>query len=263
MAKLKAGPLESLDGIPEPYHELYEKTDEGFVLSGIDDTDFKSRIKEFRENNINLNEQLKTATKDLERYKDIDPEQYKKLLEIKQRIESDEEARMIAEGKLEEVLERRTEALRADLGTRAEKAEERAQKFEEDARRYRQQVNEFRIGQAFQTSLEKSKHQIQKGAHKDVMNRIHAIFRMDDKDTIRAYEPDGKTPKYGKDGKEMTFDEAIEDLVQEAPFLFVGSRGGGAEGGNYSRSDQEMLNETDPLAFGRNAEKIAKTKIRP
>jgi hypothetical protein len=66
----------------------------------------------------------------------------------------------------------------------------------------------------------------------DLAARARAVFRLED-GIPKAYEPDGQTPKLGRDGvSPLTLDEWVEGLAAEAPHLFAENSGGGAHGGN-------------------------------
>jgi hypothetical protein len=64
----------------------------------------------------------------------------------------------------------------------------------------------------------------------DITGRARSVFRLVN-GAPRAFEPDGQTVRYGKDGvTPMTFEEWVDTQVSDAPHLFESNAGGGAAG---------------------------------
>ena len=64
----------------------------------------------------------------------------------------------------------------------------------------------------------------------DITARARTVFRLVN-GAPRAFEADGQTVRYGKDGvTPMTLEEWVEQQVADAPHLFESNAGGGAAG---------------------------------
>ena len=64
----------------------------------------------------------------------------------------------------------------------------------------------------------------------DITARARTVFKLVN-GAPQAFEPDGKTVRYGKDGiTPMTLEEWVDAQVSDAPHLFESNAGGGAAG---------------------------------
>lgn len=255
--RLKAS-VESLDGIPEAYHELYEQTDDGYVFVGVDDADFLQRLAEFRNNNTDLKKARDELQEQLAKFKDIDPEKYKELKELQDRLDQDEEAKKIAEGKIDEVVNARTEKLRADLQGKIEALEKALTEEKTKNETITVELGKTRISSFVNERLEELKFKPRAGAMSDILGRVHNKFSLspeNSKDVIPV-GVDGKR-NFGKDGKDLSMDEFLTDLTEHASFLFEPGAGGGAGGGDGETGGKPTVDRKDAAAFGANLEKIA------
>ncbi|MFL4375769.1 hypothetical protein RJ730_16825, partial [Acinetobacter baumannii] len=125
--------VDSLDDVKEEYRGLYVEEDGKFRLDldGYEDPKgLKSALQSERDAAKNAKLELQKLQKQFE---GIDPEIVKKVFA---QIDQDEEAKLIAEGKVNEVIQKRTEKMREEHEKllkaekeRADKAEAYAQKF--------------------------------------------------------------------------------------------------------------------------------------
>jgi hypothetical protein len=206
--------FKSKDEIPAEQQALYVERDGAWMLD-VDGVVDKSKLDEFRANNIALSNQLADHKK---RFEGIDPEQVRKLAEEKQRLE---EAQQLKGGEVEKVVEGRLKSAKTEWDKQfAAVATERDSLT---ARLTAIQIDQGVITVATRRGLRPT-------AIPDITARARTVFRLVD-GAPRAYEADGQTVRVGKDRiTPMTLDEWVEQQVADAPHLFESNAGGGAAG---------------------------------
>jgi hypothetical protein len=230
----------SRDEIPADQQALYVERDGAFMLD-VDGAVDKSKLEEFRANNITLANQLAEQKK---RFEGIDPDAVRKL----------EEQQALASGQVEKVIETRLKSAKADLDRQY--AGITAERDSLNARLTAIQIDQGVTASATRRGLRPT-------AIPDITARARTVFRLLD-GAPRAYEADGQTVRVGKDGiAPMTLDEWVDQQVADAPHLFESNAGGGAAGngsggaGNrsvknpfrketWNLTEQMKLQKTDP-----------------
>ena len=238
----------SKEQIPAEHTALYVERDGAFVLDAEGAVD-KSRVDEFRTNNLALKKQLDELAA---RYEGIDPDAVKTLLADKARLEDE---KLIKDGEVEKLVEKRTKAVLGEMEKRLQGAEQQASALS---------------GQLLEKEIERNvveaatKLGLRASAIPDIKARARSVFKISG-GAVAAVEADGATPLYGKDGATpLTFDEWVARQVVDAPHLFESSAGGGAVGngsggvGNrsgknpfrrgpdWNLTEQMRLQKTDP-----------------
>ena len=244
---------DSLKEIPAEDVRLYVERDGAWHLD-VDGKEEKAKLEEFRANNIALKNQLAEQAK---RFEGIDPEAVRKLAEEKQRLE---EAQQLKSGEVDKVVEGRLKTAKTEWDKQfAAVANER------DSLNGR--ITAIQIDQGVTTTA--TKRGLRPTAIPDITARARSVFKLVD-GAPRAYEPDGRTVRVGKDGiTPMTLDEWVEQQVADAPHLFEMNAGGGAAGngsggagGNrsvrnpfrkesWNLTEQMKLEKTDPALAAR------------
>ena len=204
--------FKSKDEIPADQQALYVERDGAWTLD-VDGAADKSKLDEFRANNIALSNQLAEQKK---RFEGIDPEQVRKLAEEKQRLE---EAQQLKTGEVDKVVENRLKVAKTEWDKQfAAVASERDSL---NARLTGIQIDQGVITVATKRGLRPT-------AIPDITARARTVFRLVD-GAPRAFESDGQTVRVGKDGiTPMTLDEWVEQQVADAPHLFESNAGSGA-----------------------------------
>ena len=238
----------SKEQIPAEHTALYVERVGAFVLDAEGAVD-KSRVDEFRTNNLALKKQLDELAA---RYEGIDPDAVKTLLADKARLEDE---KLIKDGEVEKLVEKRTKAVLGEMEKRLQGAEQQASALS---------------GQLLEKEIERNvveaatKLGLRASAIPDIKARARSVFKISG-GAVAAVEADGATPLYGKDGATpLTFDEWVARQVVDAPHLFESSAGGGAVGngsggvGNrsgknpfrrgpdWNLTEQMRLQKTDP-----------------
>jgi len=252
--------LDSLDGIDDAVASLYVEKDGKYVLD-VDLGDVTSKLNEFRANNRELSAKLAKMQEKLERFKDVDPEKYHAAMDALEKIEGDEERQLIAKGKIDEVIQRRTEAMRRNYEEAMKAKGTALEQLQKERDALRGVTAKYKVEGALRKQIEKGGYRVRAGAMPDVLSRAYSVWCIDDKGNM-VPAAGGKTV-YGKDGDPLTMEEYRARLLEEAPHLFEPGEGGGAEGGERPPKGEggvKVVPAGDPFAFGRAAEDIAKGK---
>lgn len=218
---LDAAPEEALKG-------FYTEKDGKYHLdvTGIEDTN-QMRI-ELATVKREAAERRKAAKDMEERFAGIDPEKVKAMMA---KLDQDGEAKLLSEGKIDEVVNKRTEKLRADLQKQLDEAHGKATSAEARVKQYSQRVLDDRIRDAVMGKVHTSA--IKSG---DVLRAARELFVLDEHGDAVQLDADGK-PVLGKDGKSpFSPAEWIEDMIAVAPHWFPVSASGGGAGGSGSGS---------------------------
>ncbi|KVD71798.1 hypothetical protein WI89_00830 [Burkholderia ubonensis] len=240
--------VDSIEVVDEKYRDLYVKGDDGkFRLDaeGIEDVSgLKTALQKERDTSKAA---LKRVSEFETRFAGIDPDQVRAILD---RVANDEEAKLIAEGKIDQVIEKRTERLRADADKRVSDATAAAQAANERANRFSQRVLDDQIRAAA------AKSGIHAHAVDDALFRGRSMFTLDENGHAVQLGEDGQ-PVLGKDGKTpFSPAEWLDGMKEAAPHWFPASAsgsgsGGGARGGaptNLNRSTMTPKEKSEYIA---------------
>lgn len=159
-------------------------------------------------------------------FEGVDPKMVKSLFE---RIKNDEETKLISEGKIDEVLARRTDSMKKDYDARLTAAQQRALDLENSEKSLKQRTNDLLIeGIVRQAAAEVG---ILPAAFEDAIYRAKKVFSLDDNFAPVAKDANG-APILGKDAKtQISAKEWLEGMKEKTPHWFPGSNGVGAGGG--------------------------------
>lgn len=259
--------------IPEALRSLYSKQGDWFVLQleeseeddGGDDEEesdktkksTKKRLNEFRQNNLQLQRELETTKKTLEKFKDIDPEQYAKAMEAYNKISSMEEGELIKAGKIDEVVQKRVQTMKDDFSKQVTAKDSIINQLQSENKTLKSTLGGITVESSVSKAISKVG-TLRKGALPDVINRAKSIFKVTDEGKMEA-----PGDLFDDEGNPMTMEKWAARLTEEAPFLFEDGAGGDS-GGGQRKDGKTRLREVDgkdPIAFGKNLEKIAKGEV--
>lgn len=251
---------DAYEKLPDVLKSEYKKSDTGddFVLD-TDDTDYKSKLDEFRTNNRTLHNRVEEMNSRLEKLKDIDPEKYQRALKALDEMDKTEEGKLIKEGKIDEVIKRRLETVKVEIEAQVKAKDKAIEKLTQERDSYRNELAGLRIEQITSGSIAKVG-RVRQGALEDVMFRARAVWSLDENGKLVAKKPDGSLI-YGPSADPLTPDEWAQGLVKSAPHLFEPAGGGGAGGGAKPAGDTKVLNQPSAADFGKNLEAIATGKV--
>lgn len=250
--------VSSLEGVPEALHDQYRQQDDGTYVLDVEDD---PRVGEFRSRNIQLDKRTKELEAQLERYKGVDPEKYRKALSALEKIEGDEERKLIEEGKIDEVVERRIGAMRTEYEKQVKALTAARDEASKDRDTFRGRLGEVLID----THLAKAVNavgKVREGALEDVIARGRRTFSIDENGQM-VPSVNGETV-YGKKGDALTPEEWAGSLLESAPHLFEGGSGSGGSGGGGKGGGRATSWDDAPAAIANDPDSIinGSTKIR-
>ncbi|HEM7659083.1 TPA: hypothetical protein ACGIJX_003555, partial [Acinetobacter baumannii] len=203
--------VDSLDAIKEEHRALYVEENGKFRLDleGYEDPKgLKTALQSERDAAKNAKLELQKLQKQFE---GIDPEIVKKVFA---QIDQDEEAKLIAEGKVNEVIQKRTEKMREEHEKLLKAEKERADKAEAYAQKFKQSVIQSQIVQAA-IELEALPE-----ATPDIAFLAQSKFALDENGKAVAVDENGEVV-IGKDGQTpMTPKEWVESLREQKPYYW-------------------------------------------
>ncbi|MBF6701253.1 hypothetical protein, partial [Acinetobacter baumannii] len=203
--------VDSLDAIKEEHRALYVEENGKFRLDleGYEDPKgLKSALQSERDAAKNAKLELQKLQKQFE---GIDPEIVKKVFA---QIDQDEEAKLIAEGKVNEVIQKRTEKMREEHEKLLKAEKERADKAEAYAQKFKQSVIQSQIVQAA-VELEALPE-----ATADIAFLAQSKFALDENGKAVAVDENGEVV-IGKDGQTaLSPKEWVESLREQKPYFW-------------------------------------------
>ncbi|MFW1784352.1 hypothetical protein ACG9XL_08060 [Acinetobacter nosocomialis] len=163
----------------------------------------------------------------------------------------DEESKLIAEGKIEEVIQKRTEKMREEHEKVLKAEKERADKAETYANKFRQSVIQ---GQIVQAAVEMG---ALSEATADIAFLAQSQFSLDENGKAVAIDANGEVV-IGKDGSNpVTPKEWVEGLRENKPYFWPKANGSGSPGSgasikkwsDYTEVERAALARENPTAF--------------
>lgn len=224
--------VDSLDQIKEEHRALYVEENGKFRLDleGYEDPKgLKSALQSERD-------AAKTAQRELQhlqkQFEGIDPEIVKKVFA---QLDQDEEAKLIAEGKVNEVIQKRTEKMREEHARLLNAETTRANNAEAYANKFKQSVVQ---GQIVQAAVEL---EALPEATADIAFLAQSKFVLDEDGKAVAVDEGGEVI-IGKDGKTpLSPKEWVESLREQKPYFWPKANGTGAPGSTNTKGQVDIL----------------------
>jgi len=247
--------VDSLDAIKEEHRALYVEENGKFRLDleGYEDPKgLKSALQSERDAAKNAKRELQDFQKQFE---GIDPEIVKKVFA---QLDQDEEAKLIADGKVNEVIQKRTEKMREEHERVLKSEKDRADKAEAYANKFKDSVIQ---GQIIQAAVEL---EALPEATGDIAFLAKTKFALDENGKAVAVDENGEVI-IGKDGQTaLSPKEWVESLREQKPYYWPKASGMGAPGSgasikkwsDYSEAERANLARENPAAF----QQLLKTK---
>ena len=259
--KLKAV-YKNYSDIPSEFRELYSEIGNEYVLS-VDDSDYKNRISEFRNNNIELSRQLenmKTSTEkmsvleeQLQRYSGLDPDQAREAVARMQELS---DKKLIEEGKIDELLNQRTDRMRSDYEGKINALTEALENARGGEQTLKSKLTEVVVDSQLQSAINAIA-PAKRGAMEYILSKGRQTWTLGENNEPVPLGADGKVI-YGKDPqKVLSMEEWAQGLLQESPYLFEQSSGGGSSGSNSGQTIGKTIHLSDTDAISANLEAIA------
>lgn len=165
------------------------------------------------------------------RYKDVDPEKAREALA---RLQELEDKQLLDTGKVEELIVKRTERMKADYENQTKAYQQQMDALERERNNLTQRLEEVLIDTGLTQSAMKAK--VKESAIQDVLLRGRRVWHLKDGKPVPLRD-DGETVLYGKNpNAPMSMEEWVASLQSDAPHLFEENRGTGAAPGGRSSS---------------------------
>jgi hypothetical protein len=201
--------------IPAEHAALYVERDGAFVLDAEGVVD-KAKADEMRNHNIELRRQIESHAT---RFEGIDPDEHRRLVEEKRKLELQAQGHKPEE--IDKLVTDRLKTLKADWDKQFS-----AVTAERDSLTTR--LTAIQIDQGVITAA--TRRGLRPSAIPDITSRARSVFKLVN-GAPQAFEADGKSVRYGRDGiTPMTLEEWVDAQVSDAPHLFEANAGGGAAG---------------------------------
>jgi len=195
--------------------------------------------------NAQLLSELKTDREKLKSFDGIDPVKVKELMA---KFDGDEDSKLIAEGKIEELLNRKYEKRDKDWQAKLDAAIAERDAAKGKADKFLQSVLDDRLREAFNGKVEPS-------SMKAALLEAKLIFKLDDEGRAVQFDGDGNVV-LGKDKTPFSPAEWItsDTTRKESPYLFpvTGSGSGATQTGSGKTTvDIMKLSPTERIALSR------------
>ncbi len=202
------------EAIAPEHLPLYTERDGAWVLD-VEGAIDKAKLDQLRTSNAALSKERDELKA---RFDGIDPTQVRALLAEKEKLEQDKHLKA---GEVEKVIEGRIKGIKADL-------EKQVSTLTGERDALTSRLTAIQIDQGVVTAA--TKRGLRATALTDITARARAVFKLVN-GAPAAFESDGKTVRYGRDGlTPMTLDEWVDTQVVDAPHLFESNAGGGSAG---------------------------------
>lgn len=186
-------------------------------------------------NNDSLVAEKRDLQKQLKKFDGIDLE---KITKLQERFENDEEAQLIADGKMDEVISRRTERMRTDMTTQLDASRGEVERVTGERDGYKKAFENERINNQIRIAAEKAG--VLPEAIEDVTNRANGVFTLDDEGRPIARDGEGNLIM-SKDGKSILGPaEFVEGLKEVSPYYWPQSNSGRAAGGKGTGGSSDI-----------------------
>lgn len=166
---------------------------------------------------------------------DIDQDTLKSYIE---RLKNDEESRLIAEGKVDEVVNRRTQRMRDSYQSKLDEYNAKLNEKDTSFKSLKSQYDNVLIDNAIRDAA--TRDGVIPTAIDDIIMRARQHFQVDN-DRLVSVDPDTKDVRLGADGKTpYSPSDFMADLKAKAPHFWPSSSGGGYSPGSGSNSTADL-----------------------
>jgi hypothetical protein len=224
--------VDSLDAIKEEHRALYVEENGKFRLD-LDGYEDPKGLKSALQSERDAAKDAKRKLQELQnQFEGIDPEIVKRVFA---QLDQDEEAKLIAEGKITEVIQKRTEKMREEHEKVLKAEKDRADKAEAYANKFKESVIQ---GQIVQAAVEL---EALAEATGDIAFLAKSKFALDENGKAVAVDENGEVV-IGKDGQTpQTPKEWVESLRELKPYYWPKPNGMGAPGSANTKGQVDIL----------------------
>lgn len=199
--------------------------------------------------NLELIEKQKALKENMSQYDGID---IKKIQTLQKQIEENEEMKLLSEGKTEEVVERRVQAMRKDYEANLSSRDAKLSEYETTLKQKQEELTALVVDGDIRQAY--ARLDFEPTAMDDVITLGRSIFKMDETGKAIPRDAHGNII-FSKDGKTpIGASEWLENLSETKKYLRRGSQGAGASGSGRGSSggaiDTSKMTNTQRIAYG-------------
>jgi hypothetical protein len=228
--------------LPEAVQGLYKQGADGNYHLEVEGLVPKTKLDEFRQNNIDLQKAKAELEAQVEKFKDIDPDKAKEALA---KLKELDEKKLFDEGKIDELVESRVQTMRSDFESQIKALKDNNKALKDELAAKDGRLKEVVIDQAITAAYDEMGVKIKPGALQDVLSRARGVWSLDEEGNPVAMDGDKKL--FGKDGENpLTVAEWAGGLMANAKHLFEESSGGGSPN-NRGKNSGPDLSKLSPV----------------
>lgn len=208
-------------------------------IQALIDAQVSTAVNGLKAKNTELLGKFKETSDKLKSFDGIDPTAVRTIL---QRFSEDDEAKLIAEGKIDEVLSKRTERMKSSYDKDLQAAKAEADRHASRTEKFASRVLKGEvIGAASDAGVHKF-------AMEDAMLAASRDFELDDEGN-----PVAKEGRFGKNGQPLTLSEWFGEMKETRPHWFPatasGSGAGHGQGSGGNASNRSKMSSKDKSAY--------------
>ena len=174
-------------------------------------------------------EEVESLIENQKRFEGLDVE---RLVQLQKQVEENEEMKLLSEGKIEEVVEKRVNLLKKDHARQVEAITSKVSTLEQELARREENLRELKVDGTIQKAY--GELDFEPAALDFVVKSAREVFIMDDDGKVSPRDSDGNII-FGKDGSTPIDAKGwLELQAEQKPFLRKASSGAGAMGGSGS-----------------------------
>lgn len=192
--------------------------------------------------NDDLLKDIKAKNEHLAKFEGIDPDKFKQIFA---NISASEEAKLLSEGKVDEVLNRRTDKMRADSEAKEGEYKKQLGEYQGKVSDLQQKLNNKQLADAFRDEC--IKQDVLPEAYDNVIRDAMEMFRVMEDDAIEARDKNGNLIKT-KEDYILTPERFVHGLQATKAFYFKGSVGGGSGGTRQLTKDNALARMNAAIA---------------
>jgi hypothetical protein len=249
------------DAIPEGLREYAKEADGGFVVSVVP----KTKLDEFRENNINIARERDELQNKITSYESIvgeDVGQFKENLEVlKKTHQQVQDGKLKGNEAIEAEVNRRLTDVKTNYESQLREAGAKLQTLEHSRSDFETKFKRSLIDREITNAVLHPESGVNPAALPDILTRAYGLYNVTDDGKLVAKQGDAVV--YGADGvTPMQPKEWLSKVLEASPYLGKQSTGGGAAGANgkqtyggLAQSEFDKLPAQQRLALARSAGK--------
>ncbi len=253
------------DAVPDALKTAYVERDGKFFLdvgamvSAEDLAAMKTKVDDFRTNNLSLTDKLKA----FDGKKILTTEEQEEFARLADQEQLIKDKKLIDAGQIDELLAGRTESMRGDFEAKIVSLEESLVTTKYTSSKHEKRLSELLVEVEIGRVLSASTNNPVKGALADIFSRAGATWRVNDEGKLVALNAKGDQV-YGTEANPLTLDEWLVQTVKDAPYLFEGNKGSEGDGGKHTVNKGSdgiiRIPRGDETLKGQNLENLATGK---